>query len=63
MRSRKGVYERKYPQTKAVAGSELAQKRWADATENNSTASFAEDTAAKIGAVISVLREKIDNDR
>jgi hypothetical protein len=56
---RKVIYERKWPQSKAATGSDLAQKRWGDATDKLSTASFAEDTAAKIGITDRDVRRSI----
>jgi ParB family transcriptional regulator, chromosome partitioning protein len=47
---RKEVYERLNPETRPSSGAELAQKRWADAGDNLASASFAADTAERIGA-------------
>ncbi len=69
---RKDVYERLHPETIATAGAELAAKRWNDATDIVSTASFATATAEKFGisdrqvrrlvAAGSVLRGRNAND-
>jgi ParB family chromosome partitioning protein len=56
---RKPVYERLHPSSKASVGTELAQKRWGDAAENSSVASFAADTAEKIGVTDRAIRQSI----
>lgn len=45
---RKEVYERAYPETKAMVGAELAARRW-NASDNLSVASFVASTAEKMG--------------
>lgn len=56
---RKAVYEKTHPETRAATGSELAQKRWGNAAENFSAASFAADTAAKVGVTDRSIRQAI----
>lgn len=56
---RKAVYERLHPASKAATGAELAQKRWGDAGDNLSVASFADDTAGKIGVADRTIQRAI----
>jgi len=56
---RKAIYEDLYPKARAASGSELAQKRWGDATAESATASFGVATAEKMGVADRTIRQSI----
>ncbi|MBW4708660.1 ParB/RepB/Spo0J family partition protein [Roseobacter sp. YSTF-M11] len=55
---RKAVYERMYPETRAVSGAALAAKRW-DATDNMAVASFVTSTADKMNQSERTIRRLV----
>lgn len=58
---KKEIYEDLYPETKALTGKELAEKRWDNATVESTPArpSFVEDTSQKTGMSKSTIEKEL----